>query len=101
MGNLLINKIFGLLKIQTQNVLDNLIFGPPSIRKVICPKFFDNNALCSFHFHFINIYTHEYLSARKINTNNNIFLERKQNNFKNCCSTKGSCLGPVGSKDTL
>ena len=55
----------------------------------------------SFHFHFINIYTHEYLSARKINTNNNIFLERKQNNFKNCCSTKGSCLGPVGSKDTL
>ena len=52
-------------------------------------------------FIFINIYTHEYLSARKINTNNNIFLERKQNNFKNCCSTKGSCLGPVGSKDTL
>ena len=55
----------------------------------------------SFSFHFINIYAHEYLSARKINTNNNIFLERKQNNFKNCCSTKGSCLGPVGSKDTL
>ena len=35
-----------------------------------------NSTRISF-FHFINIYIHEYLSARKINTNNNVFLEKK------------------------